>query len=467
MPRKQNTEDLPKATPKRTPKGKPKAAPEVVPALEPKAAPKRTPRPAPIVAPIVTPENQTFFIYSLPNWEQDQGESPHNYGNGGRALGEFHTYPDAKQWLRDNGHYGHFLAVRRLSNGRIRKGSHFEIEPLEEIDGDELAGDDLALIDLDNVDPDTVEVFRNPLVRAEIEKARLKAENNALRNAPARSGYDPVTNAILQQVLPQIIRPKSTVEEIRHAKELIAELTPRREPNPTQTQSQPMTTEAALMHLVSADESLMEKAVSGLSRLFRRAEGDAREIGLLDVAFEAIKNNTLPQLVREFRAMMRDGAQLNGVSHPDPRGQNAPATHETPAASPEMPMPHAGETPPEPQSTPPGETPHAIGMGLQAFQRPLSRLLSALAVNGDVEPVISALDAFVELFPEHQPMIENLMTAPAEGVLQFLAHNVPNAAPVVTAAHAAEWMQKLQAAFLANDDQQTAEDDGPQEGAQS
>ena len=225
---------------------------------------------------------------------------------------------------------------------------------------------------------------------------------------------------------------------------------PAQQPQQQNPAQQPLTTEAALLHLVAADESVMEKITSGLSRLFRRAEGGAREIGLIDIAFEAIKNNTLPQLVREFRQMMFEGAQLNGqpqMASPavpvqsqaellDPRGhagaeiQPQSAPHLQPSVNGGM---DASGT--RPTATPPQPPPEIqllnFAVGACAQQMPIAGAVAWINSFEDRNPGVAS---FIEMFLAMNP----------EEALQWLVAAIPQAQPIAAAPHAKQWIADLQ-----------------------
>jgi hypothetical protein len=218
--------------------------------------------------------------------------------------------------------------------------------------------------------------------------------------------------------------------------------------NPAQ---QPLTTEAALLHLVSSDESLMEKAVNGLSKLFRRTEDGAREVGLLDIAFEAIKQNTLPQLVREFRAMLRDGAQLNGQTQ-------TPASALPQGAGPD----HQGnqlwagaQTQGQPQGAPgDGQTSSAgipadnnRGDSLPPHIQLLNFAIHSCANNAAIDATADWIDSFVYINPNMGPFINAFLTMTPTEALEWLVKAAPQAQPIVAAPHAQRWVEALQTAL--------------------
>lgn len=208
---------------------------------------------------------------------------------------------------------------------------------------------------------------------------------------------------------------------------------------------QPLTTEAALLHLVSSDESLMEKAVNGLSKLFRRTDDGAREIGLIDIAFEAIKNNTLPQLVREFRAMIRDGGQSNGP--PQTPAPALPQQNVLDAAS-QGSQPdqggHNAHTQTQPQSPPSNaQTSDPLPPHIQL----LNFAISSCANNAPIKATAQWIDSFESLNPGVRPYTEMFLTMTPAEALQWLAQAAPQTQPITNAPHVHKWVAELQQAL--------------------
>lgn len=213
---------------------------------------------------------------------------------------------------------------------------------------------------------------------------------------------------------------------------------PAQQPQQQNPAQQPLTTEAALLHLVAADDSVMEKITNGLSRLFRRAEGGAREIGLIDIAFEAIKNNTLPQLVREFRQMMIEGAQLNGQTQ-----MGAPSISHSPVERPQQPdIPHLGKETssyvPEGQGGLPAQQPSPPEIQLLNFA------VGACAQQMPIAGAVAWINSFEDRNPSVASFIEMFLAMNPEEALQWLVAAIPQAQPIAAAPHAKQWIADLQ-----------------------
>lgn len=233
--------------------------------------------------------------------------------------------------------------------------------------------------------------------------------------------------------------------------------------NPAQ---QPLTTEAALLHLVSADESLLDKAVGSLSKLFRRGEDFVREIGFLDIAFEAIKNNTLPQLVREFRAMMIEGAQINGQTQIHPQTVSLGAvggvadvdrqsvTQSTPGIQPSSAASAEGRLA---QTDSPADRP--TGSGFPPEIQLLNFAVGACAQNMPIAGAVVWINTFEDRNPSVGPFIESFLSITPNEALQWLAAVIPQAQPIAHAPHAKQWIAELQTGLRG--EEEVTDGDGP------
>lgn len=230
---------------------------------------------------------------------------------------------------------------------------------------------------------------------------------------------------------------KQVIDQIKQLADLRTALFPELTNQSQQTAqaaapAQPLTTEAALLHLASQDESLIEKATSAISRIFRKAEGGAREIGFIDIVYSAIQNNTIPQIVREFRAMMVEGAALNG-QHPQPQ--------------PSMPTaPGAGSAP---VHTPPGAPAGLNNLQPISNQIPphielLNFAINACMRNAPITETADWIDSFHEIRPQVLPFIEAFLKMSPDEALQWLAMSVDGGERLAQAPHARQWIEALQ-----------------------
>lgn len=181
------------------------------------------------------------------------------------------------------------------------------------------------------------------------------------------------------------------------------------------------TAEQALLTLMNVDNTVVDTVASKLKGLFRSNNGGGEpERSWLDVLYIAIERDTLPKLINQFLPTAL------------PRQQSAPI--QQPTAQPEQ----------QPQTVPPDQA---------AYERLMQLLLQSMRINGDVEPVLIAIDGFVALFPEHGPMVNSFVNAPAEMLLPGLAQASPAAAEIVALPHAKEWIEKLKAAYFPEDNE--------------
>lgn len=181
--------------------------------------------------------------------------------------------------------------------------------------------------------------------------------------------------------------------------------------------AQPLTTESALLTLLNSDDDLVTQSVGKLKKLFRGDGGIADEKGPWDAIVALITSPTLPQTVQMLMSQFRQ--PTNGQQQ-----QSNPA--------------------PQPQAVPSDQA---------AYERLMQLLLQSMRINGDVEPVLIAIDGFIALFPEHGPMINSFFNASTELLLPGLAQASPAAAEIVALPHAKEWIEKLKAAYFPEDNE--------------
>lgn len=455
------TSTSPKHSPKTESKRTPKNVPEVEPNNAPKLRPAKLPKPATIKAPITTPETLTISIYSLPSWDSDHSTNPHRYGNDGKAIGEFHTEGDAKEWLRNNECFGHFAAVERI-NGKIGKSWHIEIEPL-----DVEPENDLGLLDDDELDD--AQLLNPDVVRAKIENAKLKAELKALSQNGGQSSIASLLQGIrmLDEMRGQANPQKSLVDQLREIKEINDLIAPRREqphanaPQPTLSEE-----EALLKTLLRADKGklIIDKISSGL---LKKAIGDTAESEAnpwIELARDVISSGQAAEIVKV--AMGGLGSLFTPLFHKPPIQQPAQPQIIASAAMAQPPMPEP-TTPPalnQPEPTAQqfgGQSPEEIAV-MVAIRRLVARILPAMQMNADPIPTVNLLVSHCDVFPEHAPLIQLWMQGPAESLLMMLNQNVPEAQAITAMPHALEWTQKLQAAYFA--DEEESEENGAQDG---
>jgi len=206
-----------------------------------------------------------------------------------------------------------------------------------------------------------------------------------------------------------------------------------REENPRpMIESKPMTTEAALLKLISEDPIALAAARERL--LGTEGESSFSFMQLLPAIMPAVER-IVSSITDAMKAANPAPAINQPAISPQPGGdQPSPATAFNPSQS--------------PQAQPGGD------LSMQAYGRVFNSFLNALATNEDVEPIVTAFDSFCNLFPEHELMIEGLMTQPPEMVIGFLNQALPQAANVLNAPHAVDWIKRLQEAYTKEPDDQ-------------
>lgn len=213
---------------------------------------------------------------------------------------------------------------------------------------------------------------------------------------------------------PQVDQFKQFINQAKQFKEVF-ELWPNS--NPAQqaapaNNNEPLTDERALLHILNREGDIVESVASKLKGLMRNGSGGSEEKGVWDVVVAALTSPTLPQtiamLAQQFRA----------------------------AVPPEQAQ--------QPQQPPPMQQPPDVLM----VQRLSQILVETMKLNGDVAPVLRAIDGLVMYFPQHQFTVENLMNADTQQLLATLPQMYPPAAEVVGLPHAAEWIEKLKAEYF-------------------
>lgn len=183
----------------------------------------------------------------------------------------------------------------------------------------------------------------------------------------------------------------------------------------TTVNSEPLTDERALLHILNRDEGIVDTVVSKLRGLMK-GNGIADEKGPWDAVVAALTSPTLPTVISQLVAQFKAQA-ANSAEPPQPQFQQ--------------------------QQLPPD---------VAAYQIVLRRLIDSLKLNGEVESVIAAIDGFLTLFPQHQSSVEGLINLPPEQALQMLAQVEPSATEAVALPHAVEWVQRLRDAYFQTGD---------------
>lgn len=193
-----------------------------------------------------------------------------------------------------------------------------------------------------------------------------------------------------------------------------------REENPRPIiENRPMTTEAALLKLISEDPIALAAARERLLG----SEGESFSFMQL-----------LPAIMPTVERIVSSITDAMKAANPAPAiNRNATIL--------------------QPPQTQPGDD-----LMMQAYGRIFNSFLNALATNSDVEPIITAFDSFCNLFPEHELMIEGLMTQPPEMVIGFLNQTLPQAANILNAPHAIDWIKRLQEAYTKEPEDQPADE---------
>lgn len=187
---------------------------------------------------------------------------------------------------------------------------------------------------------------------------------------------------------------------------------------PVATNNEPLTDEKALLHILNREGDIVDNVASKLKGLMRNGGGGGEEKNVWDVVVAALTSPTLPQTIAMITQQFRQAAA--------------------------NPAPQAQPTEPPPQAIPPD---------VAAYHRLLGVITNTMRINGDVNIALNALDGFVALFPEHSANAEGFLTADTQHLLAMFPSVFPPSTEVVGMPHAAEWIDKLKAAYLGEEEE--------------
>jgi hypothetical protein len=457
MPRKRITEAIPR--------GKPKAAPELVSTPEPIQAPKVRAIRRPIVTPTVTPnarpeaipENTVYFAYPLEQYNTPGAPGfkkchPKFYGD---CLGEFITERDTRNFLKRNGLYGAFAIAERV-NERFRQSWPIEIEEPKEI---ETGADDSQSIKglgyLDETEIDDNEPLDPRIVKRDIRIARLESKLEAQSNGHTRNGYDPLTETIYKDVLPELIRPKSLAEQLREHREIDSMIyPPRREsPAPAPAPQPQRSEEEVLISAVARNPEIADKLTTGLFRKFLGGESLKEGPTWEDVAMKAVENGEASKLADALVNLVSTGlGSLASAFAPKP------AQAPNPAQAPQQPQATQAAQQAQANQGQPAQAPLTVSVDsnpqpVQATQPPLSpqdefisTLVSGCQQNTPIEQVRNYVNLALIRNPELEDSLDQLLNLPTD---QLLALAVSIHPPVAQTPHAKTWLESLVSALTA------------------
>jgi hypothetical protein len=372
------------------------------------------------------------------------------------AVYQSHTEADGKASLRDSEMYGHFAAVERI-NGKIGKSWHVEIEP-----PDQDAGAHFTPLDPDEYDDETLSDPK--VVRAEMKAHKLQAQLDALRDTHTRNGYDPFTKTVLEQVLPQIIKPpKSAFEEIREAKELMAELTPRREVNQAPAPQPAVDPKVEALKLIAGDPELRDIAKDAALEIFGvKRNNDSSPWA--EVANKFLDHPQFPQVAQSAvnAAVNLVGNALSGFASlfaPKPPQMPAQAPQQT---APTVQPPQQAQTAPQVAQAQTQALPEAAqqqptqaapeqGPPLSPQDAFLYGLIGACEQNMPIEQVRNFVNLSLIRNPELEDSLDQLLNLPTDQLLGLAVSIHP---PLAQAQHAKPWLESLIAALTSEGDEE-------------
>jgi hypothetical protein len=361
-------------------------------------------------------------IYSLPNFDLDGRTDGGAEKRFVTALPEQANHERLIKQIAGAGHYR--VEVRR--SGRFVSSHAFHIEPepspqpqmqatvprVEEASGG--SATDVAVI-----------------VRGAVEAA-LQAQAQANQQTTASQA------ASLNQF-------KETLTLMREMQGLTKELmpeTPKQVSAPNAANSEPLTTEQAVLKIIASDDDALERVAS---RLLDRNDAPesfvSRALG--SVLMKAADN--LPLILSSLATIsaQRSAATKQAQQRTAPPSPVEPEQHAAPMVEPEQAAPV--ETPfyvvtPAPVKDEDDEP--------LTVENCLEDLVGDLNLNAPVAGAVNDILALHAEGGETAQYVDLMMSNPASVVLQILTTQMPNAAELLNVPHAEAWLEKLRAEVL-------------------
>lgn len=204
------------------------------------------------------------------------------------------------------------------------------------------------------------------------------------------------------------------------------------QPQRSRDEDGPLSTERALLHLISQDE----KAVNGIVSKLLRPSGASKDISWMELIFEAVRNDTLPKMIREAKTLLETAARQNnaGAQAPQLAAPPAPfAPPPQPAAMPTQPQPAASQIEPHIQ---------LLNFTVQAYLQKW--------------PPETAAEFIIEFEAQHPvvtPYISAFLALEPAQAAGWIGLNVPGADSLANDESAHDWIAKLQTALKAGEDE--------------
>lgn len=185
--------------------------------------------------------------------------------------------------------------------------------------------------------------------------------------------------------------------------------------------TQEITTEQAVLKIANEDGSLVKQVVENIAGALRSNGGGLREEpSILEIVFKAVENNTIPAVVREIGAWFKPA---NVQPQPAPQPEVAePPLDQTPASS---------ET----------QQPLTIEMAM------LAQIVHYCGMQSSPKAVASFTVSSAKNNPDLYPHIDMFLSMQPGEAIGFIEMLLPDAAPIVRAPHASQWILDLQAAL--------------------
>jgi hypothetical protein len=332
--------------------------------------------------------------------------------------------------------HGYFRLRPHREDGTFMPGppvvEHVYAMPLTSEDDETDEDDDIGDMD------DAAELLTPAEIKLKIENERLKA------TLQAKNGHGGGVVELIQALKElRSMEPQNSfrekLQEFRMYQELI---NPQRE-NPEQSTENG--TESALARLLASDDEVIDKVVGKFKGLLRRGDGAGNETSWMDLALEAIKNDTLPKLinmvftnVKQIQAQAITGQQQQTTAVNVPQASQTPGVQSIPTNPQASPMPTNAEEP---------KIESAIISEQQVMSFALNQIMAACSRNEKMIPVINWLIEYEQKYPSViTPLIDQFMTMSADQVIVFL-NAMPNGSTYTQLPSCKNWIEDLQKAI--------------------
>ena len=289
--------------------------------------------------------------------------------------------------------------------------------------------------------PDFVEEIRSEFARpgrANNFRVTIKRDGKIFAHWPEVISLEPPAPEELPELEARFAPPPSSapapavpaapgfsdiLKQLKQLKELQQILAPEPVQNPAPGH---LSEEAALLKLITSSGDVVDKVTQKIAKqLFREEESSAPE--WVPVVKSLLDNG--PVIVQQIMAGLQQLRQVPAAAPaavpPSPFPAPAPPSPLPPPVSPQQPTPPVES----------GPAPEVVLLG---------NVIRYLEVNSPIEAAVAFVDAYTEQQPQLNPLVESFLAMSPDDCRGFIRQLFPQAAPILDAPHAAEWIGNLQ-----------------------